>query len=439
MSSLFLPKARPAGVPGWLATRLDDAARRLEAAGVPTSAREDWRYTRLGARTALAGRALPTRGVARPSARLEIIDGVWDSSRSCVPDALVVTTLADAVARELPGVTTLGAIADADEPSLHASLASFPTGLYVHVPAGRPVPGEVPLIELVISASRSGVTHTRVLIVAEAGAQVCVVERHQGHPGAERLAVTEVVVGAHATVDHVRLGLHGWIDSAPDAAEGVEFGTVAATIAAGGRFHSHVVSLGVGTSRTAVHATLRGAGAHAALRTLSATPAGCSHDHYTVIDHAVPGATSTQTTKSLIADGGVASVVARVLIGRGAVQSSANQSLKALLLGASAKANLKPQLEIDNDAVKAAHGAAIGRLDPLQLFFLRARGLDAATARALLIAGFVREVADTIPNAGLAGEVVRYVLGGLDLPSGLDGDDLSERDLDTVDGGEVHP
>jgi Fe-S cluster assembly protein SufD len=351
----------------------------------------------------------------------------------------VATTLADAVARELPGVTMLGGIADADEPSLHASLASFATGLYLHVPASRAAPGEVPLIELVSSASRSGVSHLRVLVVVDAGAQVCVVERHQGHPGAERIAVTEVMVGANATVDHVRLGLLGWSDSEPGAAAGLDLGTVAATIAAGGRFHSHVVSLGVGTSRTAVHATLRGGGAHTALRTLSATPAGCSHDHYTVIDHAVPAATSTQTTKSLIADGGVASVVARVLIGRGAVQSSANQSLKALLLGASAKANLKPQLEIDNDAVKAAHGAAIGRLDPLQLFFLRSRGLDAATARALLIAGFVQEVADTIPNAALATEVVRYVLGGLDLPSGFGGDELNAADLALAPPAEARP
>jgi len=435
VSSLFTPLPTPATAPGWLTTRLERAALRLTDVGAPTTAREDWRYTRLGSRAPLSARPLPTARLATPSARIELTDGQWDSERSCVPAALVVTTLADAVARELPGITMLGGIADADEPSLLSSLSAFAGGLYVHIPAGRPEGGAVPLIELVVSATRAGALHQRVLFVVDAGAQVCIVERHQGHPGAERLAVTEVAVGAGATVDHVRLGLSGWAGAETTAAAGLDLGTVAATIAAGGRFHSHIVSLGVGTTRTAVHATLHGAGAHAALRALSATPAGCSHDYYSVIDHAVPGATSAQTTKGLIADGGVASVVARVLIGRGAVGSSTTQSLKALLLGASAKANLKPQLEIDNDAVKAAHGAAVGRLDPLQLFFLQARGLDSATARALLIAGFVQEVADTIPNVALASEVVHYVLGGLGLPSGIGSDDLGSDDL----GSDVEP
>jgi len=45
--------------------------------------------------------------------------------------------------------------------------------------------------------------------------------------------------------------------------------------------------------------------------------------------------------------------------------------------------------------VKCAHGASVGELDPLQLFYAESRGLDPASARALLLEGFVMGLWDT--------------------------------------------
>jgi len=59
------------------------------------------------------------------------------------------------------------------------------------------------------------------------------------------------------------------------------------------------------------------------------------------------------------------------------------------LLDRGATANCKPELEIYADDVKCAHGATVGELDPQQLFYAAARGLDPAAARALLLEGFV--------------------------------------------------
>jgi Fe-S cluster assembly protein SufD len=39
--------------------------------------------------------------------------------------------------------------------------------------------------------------------------------------------------------------------------------------------------------------------------------------------------------------------------------------------------------------VKCAHGATVGELDAMQLFYAASRGLDPASARALLLEGFV--------------------------------------------------
>jgi Fe-S cluster assembly protein SufD len=80
-----------------------------------------------------------------------------------------------------------------------------------------------------------------------------------------------------------------------------------------------------------------------------------------------------------------------ILIRAGADGSDAALSNKNLLLSDRAEIDTQPVLEIHADEVKAAHGATVGRLDPTALFYLRSRGIDEATARALLTLAFCRE------------------------------------------------
>ena len=72
------------------------------------------------------------------------------------------------------------------------------------------------------------------------------------------------------------------------------------------------------------------------------------------------------------------------------------QSVKAMLLDRGATANAKPELEIYADDVKCAHGATVGELDAQRLFYAAARGLDPASARALLLEGFIGGLCDGI-------------------------------------------
>jgi Fe-S cluster assembly protein SufD len=70
-----------------------------------------------------------------------------------------------------------------------------------------------------------------------------------------------------------------------------------------------------------------------------------------------------------------------------------------LLLHDGAKASHKPELEIYADDVKCSHGAATGGLNPMQLFYLQARGLSAHAARALLVGGFMHEFTPQFPSS----------------------------------------
>ena len=60
--------------------------------------------------------------------------------------------------------------------------------------------------------------------------------------------------------------------------------------------------------------------------------------------------------------------------------------------------NSNPQLEIYADDVRCTHGSTTGQISEDALFYLRSRGLDAVSAKALLVNGFANEVVDDINN-----------------------------------------
>ena len=121
----------------------------------------------------------------------------------------------------------------------------------------------------------------------------------------------------------------------------------------------------------------------------------------TTVRHLEPNATSRQTVRSVLGGKAVGSYLGKVTVSRGADGTDSEQSVKAMLLDRGATANAKPELEIYADDVKCAHGATVGELDKNQLFYAAARGLDPASARALLLEGFVGGLWDDIEGDDL--------------------------------------
>jgi Fe-S cluster assembly protein SufD len=115
----------------------------------------------------------------------------------------------------------------------------------------------------------------------------------------------------------------------------------------------------------------------------------------TNVKHIGVGGRSRQTIRSVLGGKAVGSYLGKVEVARGAQQTDAEQSVKAMLLDRGATANCKPELEIFADDVKCAHGASVGELDAMQLFYAESRGLDPLGARALLLEGFVMGLWDS--------------------------------------------
>ena len=120
----------------------------------------------------------------------------------------------------------------------------------------------------------------------------------------------------------------------------------------------------------------------------------------TNVRHVGERGVSRQMIRSVLGGKAVGSYLGKVEVARGAQQTDGEQSVKAMLLDRGATANCKPELEIYADDVKCAHGASVGELDAMQLFYAESRGMDPASARALLLEGFVMGLWDDVADGG---------------------------------------
>jgi Fe-S cluster assembly protein SufD len=103
----------------------------------------------------------------------------------------------------------------------------------------------------------------------------------------------------------------------------------------------------------------------------------------------------------------------KILVRRDAQKTDGHQLNKALLLSQGAEIDSKPELEIYADDVKCGHGATAGELDDNALFYLRSRGIDAETARGLLVDAFVGEAIEQIEHEAARTAFRRVVDGWL--------------------------
>ena len=383
---------------------------RFEALGWPNRRREDWRYTKTRAIAALELNQAPHGSItteqiagiklAEAYALVVLINGRFSAEHSQLGAG--VTVHASDAGAAWAGLGTVAALEDAPLVALNG--AKFLDGVRIDVPRGVHWSAPVEVLWVHTEADRPTEQHSRLLVIAGDGSAATILERHMGLGSQPYLstAVTEVLTGRDATVRHVKVQDEG--------AAATHFATVVMKPGQGGKVESHVVSLGAATQRTAVHALFTEPNAECRLNGVFAAAEQQSLDHYTVIDHAVGNCTSHELYRGVVADSGIGSFIGRVLIGVGATGSATDQLAAVLLLGDNASANVKPQLEIDNDDVTASHGAAIGQLDAEALFYLRARGISEAQARGLLIEGFVKEVLSSLPVDGLAETLTDRIL-----------------------------
>jgi Fe-S cluster assembly protein SufD len=405
--------------PGWLAALRAAGLEAFGAQGLPTTQLEDWRFTSLEqlrelelepadpAGSALAPERLDAaRAWVGPALRAVLLDGHWDA-RALEPSALPAGVRLGSLARALEdgGARALGGLADPKGRALSAlNTAAFEDGAYVELAPGAAPERPIHLIYAASAQAGPRVSHPRALIVAGPRSRALVIEHHVGDASAAGLCnpLTEIALGEGAQLEHVVL---------QDQGEALfQLGALATRQERGSRLRTVSLALGAALARLDVHCVLADEGAALELGGLYLARGRQLLDHHITVDHAAARTASTALYKGIVDERGHGVFHGRIGVRPRAVQTDASQTHRALLLADGATVNAKPQLEIYVDDVKCSHGNSIGQLDPDALFYLRARGLDEAQARALLTLAFASEVSGRVGHAPLREALERRVL-----------------------------
>ena len=128
-----------------------------------------------------------------------------------------------------------------------------------------------------------------------------------------------------------------------------------------------------------------------------------------MIRHAAGATVSSENFRGIIGARGRGVFNGKVVVERGCQRIDARQTNDNLLLGEHAEIDTKPELEIYANDVKCSHGSTVGELDAEQLFYLRARGLDAAAARASVTTAFAPPSSSKSPTELLRNQVLERV------------------------------
>ncbi|MFJ8267035.1 Fe-S cluster assembly protein SufD [Peribacillus asahii] len=96
-------------------------------------------------------------------------------------------------------------------------------------------------------------------------------------------------------------------------------------------------------------------------------------------------------------------------IEHGATKANAEQESRVLMLSEKARGDANPILLIDEDDVTAGHAASVGRVDPLQLYYLMSRGISKQEAERLVIHGFLAPVVNELPIEGVKKQLVEVI------------------------------
>jgi Fe-S cluster assembly protein SufD len=410
-----------AEAPEWLGSIRRTAMDRFAATGFPSSRDEEWRFTPVGPIAQSPWRpAIGSAAVSREQldsfvfghpewTTLVFVNGVFSevlSSVGVLAPGLRVGSLSEAL-------NTDGAVIEAhlgrhaptvSSPFTALSTAFMREGGFVHVPANTDVARPVHLVFVTTDEAAGGVTHPRNLIVVEPGARASVIESYVTLAPAGTYwtnAVTEVVAGANSWLEHTRIQR--------ESERAYHIGSTHVDQDRDSHYRSFSMAMGGALARHNLHVRLNGENVEALMYGLYLTRGEQLVDNHTVIYHDQPNCRSWEVYKGVLDDRSRAVFNGKVLVKPEAQKTDAKQTNRNLLLSDSAKVNTKPQLEIFADDVKCTHGATVGRLDDLALFYARSRGVPAAEAQRLLTYAFAAEVIEEVALEPVRDELERLV------------------------------
>lgn len=248
--------------------------------------------------------------------------------------------------------------------------------------------------------------------------------RESGLAGSAQFPRTLIVVGnkAELTVIDEYAGGSAEADSGPSHANGVIeiFGGQASNVryvflqrqASHARFyHTHrariegdatmltiPLAFGAALSKDDFGVTLAGENAESRMYGLLFGAADQHFDNHTRHHHVARHTSSNIDFKVVLKDRALSAYTGLIRIENEARTCEAYQENRNLLLNDGTKAETIPELEILNEDVRCTHGATIGPIDPMSIFYLGSRGIPPADAVKIITTGFIQSTLKPLPQ-----------------------------------------
>ena len=400
----------------WLELVRSSAMDRFEQLGFPSIREEDWKYTNLAALAkenfvpAIQDSAV--RDVSQfaypetEGAHLVVVNGFVRedlSQTSGLGDVVAVDLFSAAADARYNKIIRkyLARNAGYHNNGLTALNTAFlQSGVFLWIPKNVKV--ERPLQITFVAEGGQSASFPRLLVVAEENSSANLIESFIGEGRYFTNAIVEVVVKDGAHFEHYRLQR--------ESKDAFHVSTTSAELGRASRYNTTSINLGAQLSRHDISVVMDHEGAETSVDGLYVVDSNQHTDTHSVIDHKQPHCSSHQLYKGILDGNGRAVFNGKIYVREGAQKTDAMQTNKNLLLSDKARVDTKPQLEIYADDVKCAHGAAVGQIDPEELFYLETRGIGPELGRKLLTYGFAEEVIAKIKIESIRAELDEAVL-----------------------------
>ena len=382
-----------------------EALQAFKAQGLPVAKAEEYKFTPITrtlertfnlATDNAAAQAVDPSTYTIPGLEADVlvfVNGIYHAAASSVNAKVTVLPLSEALKTHTDLVLKhLGQYADVKSDALTAwNTASFADGVFVHVPDKTEVERPIALYHIHDTRGGQVMAANRNLIVVGKSSQVTVIEKFDtvGTAASFSNTVTEAFVSENAGLEFYSLqndaGRH-------------QFGQTTVYQQNFSRVNTYTFTLNGKLVRNNLQLSLDGEGIESHMYGLYLLTNDTLADNHTVVDHKKANSFSNELYKGIM-DGSSRGVFnGKIYVRPQAQKTNAFQANRNILLTDKATVNTKPQLEIWADVVKCSHGCTTGQLDEEALFYLRARGVDKASAQAMILYAFVGEVLNNIKH-----------------------------------------
>jgi Fe-S cluster assembly protein SufD len=286
--------------------------------------------------------------------------------------------------------------------ALNAALVN--SGLFLYVPKNVEI--EVPLQTVFWQDHPDAGLINHVIVVADDNSSITYVENYLSteHEGSQVAnIITEVYVGDNATV---RFG--GVDQFTKDVTTYVNRRSYVGT---NGRLEWALGQMNDGNTLSETFTSLVGDGGVTDMKAVSIGHGEQRQNFENRIHHFGRNTESDMLIHGVQLDKAQSIFNAITKIEHGASKSDGEQTQRVLMLSEGARGDANPILLIDENDVIAGHAASVGRIDPIQLYYLMSRGISRKDAERLIVHGFLNPVVSQLPIEGVKDQLTEVIEG----------------------------